>query len=91
MVYTIEDSAMASDTVRVKPETHAKLKAIAAQTGRPMPEVLEQAVETLRRQRLLEATNAAYAALRDDTKAWKSELAERDAWENTLGDDLEND
>jgi predicted transcriptional regulator len=82
---------MASDTVRVKPETHAKLKALAEQTGRPMPEVLEQAVESLRRQRLLEATNRAYAALRDDSKAWKAELAERESWDVTLSDDLESD
>jgi hypothetical protein len=56
-----------------------------------MPEVLEQAVESLRRQRLLEATNRAYAALRDDSKAWKAELAERESWDVTLSDDLESD
>ena len=82
---------MASDTVRVKPETHAKLKAISEQTGRPMPDVLEQAVETLRRQRMLDATNAAYEALRGDAKAWKAELAEREDWDHTLADDLETD
>jgi predicted transcriptional regulator len=80
---------MASDTVRVKPETHAKLKALAEQTGRPMPEVLEQAVEALRRQRLLDAANRGYAALRQDPKAWSAELAEREAWDETLGDDME--
>jgi len=82
---------MPSDTVRVKPETHAKLKAIAEQTGRPMPEVLEQAVETLRRQRLLAEANSAYAALRVDAKAWAAELAEREAWDGALSDDLENE
>jgi predicted transcriptional regulator len=82
---------MASETVRVKPETHAKLKALAEQSGRPMPEVLEQAVETLRRRRLLEAANRAYAALRGDSKAWKGELAEREAWDETLEDGMESD
>ena len=80
---------MASDTVRIKPETHAKLKAISEATGRSMPEVLDQAVEVLRRQRLLDATNEAFAALKSDPKAWKAEQAERAAWEATLSDGLE--
>ena len=46
---------MASETVRIKPETHAKLRAIADDTGQTMPEVLEQAVELLRRRRLLDS------------------------------------
>ena len=79
---------MASDTVRVKPETHAKLRDIARSSGRSMPEVLDEAVEVLRRMRLLEETGRAYAALRDDPKAWCAELAEREAWSTTLGDDV---
>ena len=55
---------MASQTVRIKPETHAKLKQLAKTSGQSMPEVLDQAVETLRRQRMLEETNKAYAKLR---------------------------
>jgi predicted transcriptional regulator len=79
---------MASDTVRIKPETHAKLRDIAQSLGKSMPEVLEQAVESLRRAQLLKESNRAYAALRADPKTWKAELAERKAWEATLGDDL---
>ena len=51
--YSPENCTMASETVRIKPETHAKLKAISEATGRSMPEVLDQAVEVLRRQRCL--------------------------------------
>lgn len=80
---------MASETVRIKPETHAKLRAIAETTGKSMPEVLEDAIESLRRMRLLDETNRAFAALRDDPKAWQAELAERKSWEAALGDDLE--
>lgn len=82
---------MASETVRIRPETHAKLRDIANSTGQSMPDVLEQAVETLRRVRVLEETNDAYAALRDDPKAWQAELAERALWEATLGDDLKDE
>ena len=82
---------MASETVRIRPETHAKLKEIARTSGQTMPEVLEQAIESLRRARFLDETNRAYAALRSAPKAWRAELAERKAWEATLGDDLKDD
>jgi hypothetical protein len=55
-----------------------------------MPEVLDEAVEVLRRTRLLEDTSRAFALLRDDPKAWHAELAERELWEGTLGDDLKD-
>lgn len=81
--------ARMSQTVRIRPETHAKLKAIAEDLGKPLSEVLDDAVEVLRRQRVLEATNTAYAALKEDPKAWKEALAEREAWDDTLSDGLE--
>jgi predicted transcriptional regulator len=81
---------MASETVRIKPETHAKLRAICETTGKSMPEVLEDAIESLRQTRLLDETNHAFAALRDDPQAWQAELDERKSWEATLGDDLED-
>ena len=82
---------MGSETVRIKPETHVKLKEIVKATGQSMPEVLDQAIETLRRSRLLDEANRAYAALRSDPKAWRAELAERKAWEATVADDLKDD
>lgn len=54
-----------------------------------MQDVLEKAIEAYRRKRLLEMGNLAYAALKDDPKAWEQELAERKLWENTLADGLD--
>ena len=82
---------MASETVRVRPTTHAKLRQLAKQTGRTMSEVLDDAVETLRRRQLFEAAESAYAKLRQDPTAWQAELDERQLWDNTLRDDLEAD
>jgi hypothetical protein len=48
-------------------------------------ETLERAVETIRQQ-ILDTTNAAYAALKEDPKAWRAELEERRLWEQTLSD-----
>ena len=45
-----------------------------------MSDVVAAAVDRLWREELLEATNAAYAALRGDPKAWQQELEERELW-----------
>ena len=60
---------MASGTVRIKSETHAKLQDMARSSGKSMPEVLDEAVEVLRRSRLLDETSRAFASLRADAKA----------------------
>jgi len=53
-----------------------------------MQEVVERAVEQYRRQRLLAATNAAYAALQADPAALRALKEERAAWDVTLTDGL---
>jgi predicted transcriptional regulator len=80
---------MASETVRIDPDTHAKLKDLADMTGEPMTALLGKAVEAYRRQKFLEGANADYAALRDDPDAWAEELAERALWDCTLSDGLD--
>jgi hypothetical protein len=82
---------MRGTTVRIKEETHAALRELAAQTQEPMQEVLARAVELYRRQRILELTNAAYAALRANPQQWQEVLDERAAWESTLSDGLDGE
>ena len=79
---------MAETTVRVTKETREALLELSEQAGESMQEVLARAVEAYRRQRMLEETNAAYAALRSNPEAWREEQEERQAWEATLGDGL---
>ncbi len=79
---------MAGTMVRVKEETSGVLRELAREANEPMQEVLAKAVEAYRRQRILEQTNAAYAALREDTRRWQEVLDERVALEGTLSDDL---
>jgi len=79
---------MAETTVRVTKETREALRELSEQAGESMQEVLARAVEAYRRQRMLEETNAAYAALRSNPEAWREEQEERQAWEATLGDGL---
>ena len=79
---------MSTGTVRIPAAVHEKLRQMAAQSGASLSSTLEKAVETLRRQTLLEETNRAYAALRNAPRQWAEEQAERTAWEATLADGL---
>ena len=81
---------MASTTVRVSQETRQALRELAEQTGDPIHKVLAKAVEAYRRQYILEEANAAYAALRADPEAWREEQEERQAWDVTMADGLED-
>lgn len=77
---------MARTTVRLSEETRAILRDLAREGAESMQAVLAKAVEAYRRQRILEATNETYAALRSDAAAWRSVQEERAAWDPTLAD-----
>jgi hypothetical protein len=76
-------------TIRVSRKTRDKLHEVAQRLDLPMQEVVEQALELYDRQKLLEATNAAYAALRADPVAWQEFQTELAEWDVTLNDGLE--
>ena len=80
---------MTTTTIRVSTETRDALHELARTAGVSMRQVLEQAIETYRRHRLLAEANAAYAALREDAAAWDDLARERSAWDATLSDGLE--
>lgn len=82
---------MTSTTVRVSEPTHRALRELSEQLDESMQGILDQAIEDYRRKRLLERANAAYAALRGNPEAWKDEQAEREAWEATLPDGLDDE
>jgi hypothetical protein len=76
--------------VRIQPDSYAKLRQLASNSGTTMPEVLAEAIDELYRKRFLDDCNRAYARLKADPKAWQQELEERRAWDVTLGDGLED-
>ncbi len=82
---------METTTIRVSGATREALRMLAREAGKPMQDVLAEAVELYRRQRIIEQANAAYAALRSDPHAWQEELEERRMWDTTLADGLGED
>ncbi len=82
---------MSTVTVRIRLETHRSLKRLAEKTGEPMPEILTKAVEEYRRKHFLDRLAGDFAELQADSAEWNEELSEREAWDNTLGDDLDEE
>ena len=80
-----------SVTVRIRETTRETLRELAAQTGESMQAALDKAIETYRRRCFLEEANVAFQALRKNPEAWKEEQEEREAWEGTLADGLEDE
>jgi predicted DNA-binding protein len=81
-------STLENPNIRITPRSKAVLRSLARQQGRPMQAVLDEAIEHYQRDKFLDDVNTAYAALRNDPKAWKAEQAERALWDKTMADGL---
>ncbi|MGH2560478.1 MAG: toxin-antitoxin system protein [Thermomicrobiales bacterium] len=82
---------VATTTVRVTRKTHAMLNSLADEAGQTTQSLLDQLVEEERRRRILDAANADFAAMRADPDAWAEELAERQLWDQTLADGMDDE
>lgn len=70
---------MASTTIRVDTETHARLQALSRESGRSLIDTIREAAEALGRQRFAHQVAAELAALRSDKDAWKAYITEADS------------
>ena len=70
---------MATTTIRVDTDTHARLQALSRESGRSLIETIRDATEALGRQRFAHQVAAELAELRTDDHAWKAYLAEADS------------
>jgi hypothetical protein len=82
---------MQSVNVRISSNSYQILKTLSAEEGQSMQSLIDNALENLRREKILEAANQAFAALKADKNEWNEELAERELWENTLSDGVEKE
>ncbi|KLU61150.1 hypothetical protein CEB3_c23700 [Peptococcaceae bacterium CEB3] len=80
-----------STTIRINPSTLQVLKQVALQAGEPVQTTLDKAVEAYRRQIFLQQANDAFAELKKKPELWQEELSERQEWEITYNDDLDED
>ena len=82
---------MSSVNVRISSNSYQILKTLSKGKGQSMQSVIDQAIEDLRRRKMLEATNLAFSELKADKSAWQDEAKEREMWENTLLDGVEKE
>jgi hypothetical protein len=75
-------------SVPVSDSTLAKLRELAV--GRTLQEVIDEAVEDLRRKLFFDGLDADFARLQSDPDAWREELRERAEWDTTLPDGLDD-
>lgn len=73
-------------TTRISNEGLMILRQIAEVSSLPQPEILDEALEDLRRKRFFQQFNQQYAALRADEDVWDEEQAERRLWDQTSAD-----
>ena len=82
---------MATVTVKIPSEAHAKLGSFAAAAKRPMGEILADLIERERRRRFWDEYDRSIQLLRADPAAWADYQGEIRSMEGTLMDDLEDD
>lgn len=76
---------MATTTIRVDTETHARLVELSQSTGSSLMATVREAAEALRRQRFAHEVATELAQLREDPEAWSAYLAEADGTSVTDG------
>ncbi|NET58039.1 MAG: toxin-antitoxin system protein [Symploca sp. SIO2E6] len=76
-------------TLSLSETAHKTLINLAEASGETMQTVLDKAIENYRRYIFLVQANQAFAALRENDELWQEELAERDLWDQTLADEVE--
>lgn len=69
---------MQTTTIRVDLATHRRIQVIHEATGKPMMEVLRDAVDALDRQQFATTVSSELERLRTDPDAWADYLAEAD-------------
>lgn len=75
-----------STTIRVREQTRDRFAKLADETGRPMTQLLDEAVEALERRVFFDTLDAGYFKLRQDPVAWSEIEAERAIEQQSLGD-----
>ena len=78
---------MATTTIRIDRNTHARLQAFSRESGRSLIETIREATDALGRQRFAHQVAAELVELRTDGDAWKAYLAEADS--TSAGDGID--
>lgn len=75
--------------VNISETTRETLLTLAKNSGETIQSILEKAIENYRRYLFLKQANQAFTELRENGTLWQEELAERQMWDRTIADGIE--
>ncbi len=75
-----------STTIRVSEQTRLRFATLSGTTGRPMTQLLDEAVDALERRLFFDQLSSRYDELRGDPDAWAEIETERNIEGHALGD-----
>jgi hypothetical protein len=64
---------------------------LANSSGDTIQEILDKAIENYRRNLFLVQANESFFTLRNNKTLWQEEIAEREAWDQTLADGIDSE
>lgn len=79
---------MASNVVKLRPETYDRVKRLARERDLTMQDVITSGIDALERQEYARAFEEDFARLRSDDQAWQAEQDNRRLWDSTAEDGL---
>lgn len=80
-----------SKLVRISDSSYEKLNHIAKRSGISKQDLLDKAIKNYEREAILKQASEAYDTLRNNPQAWQEEQEERELWDTTLQDGLEDE
>ncbi|MDP9750323.1 CopG family transcriptional regulator [Thermoanaerobacter pentosaceus] len=76
-------------TVKIDAETYKGLKKLSKELKWPMQKIIREAFWEYKKKVLLSKTAEVFAALKENNKLLQEEIEERQLWDNTLQDRIE--
>lgn len=75
--------------VSISETAHKTLLTLVESSGDTIQAILDKAIENYRRSLFLVGANEAFVSLRQNEALWQDEVADRQVWEQTLADEVE--
>jgi hypothetical protein len=77
--------------INISETTQNTLLKLANSSGETIQEILDKAIENYRRNLFLVQANESFLTLRNNETFWQEEIAEREAWDQTLADRIDSE
>ncbi len=77
-------------TIQISQSTHEIVRELAEQSDLTVAEIVQRAIEDYRDKRFWTDVQSSFAALKGDPEAWADYQQERESWNTTLADGMED-